>query len=312
MKISIVIPNFNGQNLLKNNLPKVIAAISEYEGEKEILITDDNSIDQSEKVVVEISEKNKNIPISFIPGSKNLGFSSNVNKGVNKASGEIIILLNTDVSPEKDFLDSLLEHFRDKQVFAVGCLEKSIEPDGNIILRGRGLGRWEKGFLRHRRGEVNKNDTLWVSGGSGAFRKEIWDKLGGLNSLYDPFYWEDIDLSYRALKSGYLVLFEPKSVVVHEHEKGTIKNKYSAQQVKAIAYRNQFIFTWLNLTQANLTLSHVFYTIFYLLKSLVTGDLLFIKGFFGALFLLNKILKSRNKNIALFVKKDNEVIDSLE
>ena len=109
----------------------------------------------------------------------------------------LYILFNTDVYPDKDFLTPLLSHFKDEKVFAVGCMDKSIEGK-DVVLRGRGIGVWKRGFLVHEKGEIEKSDTLWVSGGSGAFRKSIWDKLGGLNELYNPFYWEDIDLSYRA------------------------------------------------------------------------------------------------------------------
>lgn len=304
MKISVVIPNYNGENLLKKNLPKVIAAIEKYDGEKEIIVTDDASLDNSKEAVEEIKKLSKNLKITFLVSSKNKGFSTNVNRGVDKTSGEIVILLNTDVSPNEDFLKPLLKHFKSQKVFAVGCLERSIENDGNIVLRGRGIGKWKRGFLVHKRGEVNKEDTLWVSGGSGAFRKEIWEKLGGFNNLYDPFYWEDIDLSYRALKSGYRVLFEPNSLVTHEHEKGAIKSKYSQKQVKEIAYRNQFIFTWLNLTDKKLLFLHFFFIPYHLFKTMLKFDFLFVFAFFRAFILLPKILKCREQNKQGFVISD--------
>ena len=47
--------------------------------------------------------------------------------------------------PEKDFLKPLMEHFNDESVFAVGCMDKSIE-NGKTVLRGRGIGKWKKGF----------------------------------------------------------------------------------------------------------------------------------------------------------------------
>ena len=97
--------------------------------------------------------------------------------------------------------------------------------------------------------------------------KSIWDELGGLDILYNPFYWEDIDLSYRARKSGYKTLFENKSVVRHEHEKGSIKNKYNPQDVKKIAYKNQFIFAWKNSDFSTLIYGH-FWLPYHLLKAL--------------------------------------------
>lgn len=303
MDISVVIPNYNGENLLKKNLPKIYDELKDYKlGKTEIIVVDDASTDKS---VSSIKTGSDNIKI--LTNEKNLGFSSTVNKGVKVANGEIVILLNTDVYPQKGFLKSLLEHFTDPEIFAVGCLDKSIE-NGKIVLRGRGLGDWKKGFLFHRRGEVDKTNTLWVSGGSGAFRKSIWETLGGFNELYNPFYWEDIDLSYRALKSGYKVLFESESIVFHEHEKGAIKSKYSEAQVKAIAYRNQFIFVWENATDYYLQITHLLYLPYHFIKALLRGDTAFFKGFFNAFILFPKVIKSSFRYQKLFVKKDSEVI----
>lgn len=312
MKISIVIPNYNGQDLLKKNLPKIFDAIFLYkDGDVEIIVIDDCSTDNSLRVLENLKPKMNssysNIKFKIIKNEKNLGFSSNVNKGVENANGDVLILLNTDVVPEKGFLESLLRHFQDEKIFAVGCMDKSIEG-GKTILRGRGIGTWKRGFLVHSRGEVNRTNTLWVSGGSGAFRKSVWDYLGGFDELYNPFYWEDIDLSYRALKSGYRILFEPKSVVTHEHEKGAVKNTYPNFKVKTIAYRNQFIFVWKNATDLDLQFSHLLWFPYHFLKALIEIDLAFFKGFLMAFFLLPKIIKYSIEDQRFFVKSDKEVV----
>jgi GT2 family glycosyltransferase len=305
MDISIIIPNYNGESLLKANLEKVYRECAAYKfGKTEIIVVDDCSTDKSVEAINELKSAKVN-RIILIKNAKNLGFAPTVNKGVKAAKGEIVILLNTDVYPEENFLEPLLEHFADEKVFAVGCLDRSVEDSGTI-LRGRGLGVWKRGFLVHRRGEVDKTNTLWVSGGSGAFRKSIWESLGGLNELYAPFYWEDIDLSYRALKSGYKVLFEPKSVVVHEHEKGAIKTKYSETKIKIIAYKNQFIFVWEN-ADLSLIFSHILWLPYYFIKAVLNSDWPFVLGFLNAFLLMPKVAIRRYKAQKLFVKKDAEV-----
>lgn len=329
MNISIVIPNYNGEDLLKKNLPKVFEAVNYYFQENnqkvEIIIVDDGSTDASASVISRLRSKAsaRQANLKFIKNEKNLGFSSTVNKGVKTARGEIVVLLNTDVYPENNFLDPLIKHFNDPQVFAVGCLDKSIDlpagkaglpagkaGNGKVVLRGRGIGKWDRGFLVHSRGDINDTNTLWASGGSAAFRKSIWEKLGGFNELYNPFYWEDIDLSYRALKSGYKVLFEEKSVVYHEHTRGAIKTNYSEFQIKTIAYKNQFIFAWENATDLNLQILHFLFLPYHFTKALTRCDLPFFIGFFKALFLLPKVIKSSLKYQKLFVKKDSEIISN--
>lgn len=305
MKISIVIPNYNGEELLRKNLPKVFDSIEDFKPSVEVTVVDDCSTDSSLSVISEF--KNKFPNLKFLKSDKNLGFSSTVNKGVENSSGDIIMLLNSDAYPEKHFLNFLVENFKDNKVFAVGCLDKSFE-NGKVVLRGRGIGKWRKGFLVHSKGEVNKNNTLWASGGSSAFRKEIWQKLGGLNTLYNPFYWEDIDISYRALKSGYKVLFDKKSIIYHNHLEGSIRENYSEFRIKRIAYRNQIIFVWENATDLSLQFVHGFYLSIHLIKALARGDFAFILGFIDAFTLLPKIIKSSFKYQQQFIKKDKEVI----
>lgn len=306
MNISLIIPNYNGQGLLKKNLPKVLEELDRFNlGKTEIIVVDDASTDESLNVLKDFEKEYKNLKV--LKNEKNLGFSSTINKGVTKASYEILFLLNTDIYPEKGFLEPLLKHFENKNIFAVGCMDKSIEGD-RVVLRGRGLGEWKRGFLIHKRGEVDKTNTLWVSGGSSAFRKSIWEKLEGFNELYNPFYWEDIDLSYRALKSGYRIVFEPKSIVYHEHEKGAIKSKYSSYQVKVIAYRNQFIFVWENATDILLQFYHFLWLPYHFLKALISRDRAFYAGFFKALILLPQIIKSSFRYQKSFILKDAEII----
>jgi GT2 family glycosyltransferase len=73
--------------------------------------------------------------------------------------------------------------------------------------------------------------------------------------LLSPFYWEDIDLCYRAAKRGYSILWEPNSLVVHKHE-STI-SKLSKNYVARVRERNQLLFVWKNITSPNLTKRHV-------------------------------------------------------
>jgi len=309
MNVSIVIPNFNGSKLLEKNLPSMISALEAYtEGKTEIVISDDGSKDDSVEFLTEYIKKHKGtVTMQLIDNKVNRGFSVAVNAGVKKARGEIIILLNTDVRPHKEFLKPLITRFSDEKVFAVGCMDESIE-EGEVVLRGRGIGKWERGFLHHSAGSLDKESTLWVSGGSAAFRKSIWDMLGGMNELYTPFYWEDIDLSYRAMKCGYKVLFEKKSVVVHEHSEGAIKKHFKPYNVLKTVYRNQFTFIWVNITDTNFLVAHIAWMPYHIVKSVMRGDKAFLVGFFWAFSRLPKVLAFKQSMRKLFVRTDREVI----
>lgn len=236
MKFSIVIPNWNGQKLLEKNLPAVLLTEAQ-----EIIIVDNGSTDGSKEYL-----KSQNLKL--ILNNQNLGFARAVNQGVKAAKGEIVVLLNNDVAPEKDFLKPLEEDFQNEKVFAVSLGE----PQWSWA-----KGKWIKGFVEHEPGVKSKKPhiSFWASGGSGAFRKKIWQKLGGFDEIFQPFYWEDIDLSYRAWKRGYKIIWEPRSVVHHQHEK-TIGSSFSPSFVDFISQRNQLLFIWKNITDLKMLFAH--------------------------------------------------------
>ena len=62
-------------------------------------------------------------------------------------------------------------------------------------------------------------------------------ELGGFDSLLAPFYLEDTDLGYMAWKRGWKVLYQPKSVVYHEH-RGTIGKRFTEGQIQAVLKKN--------------------------------------------------------------------------
>ncbi len=312
MNISIIIPNYNGEKILPKNLPHVLAAAKEYKkGKVEIIIPNDPSTDKSKDVIASLisSLHGTGIVGKTIDNSKKdeSGFSKNVNRGVALSTGDILVLLNSDVRPHKNFLEPLLSHFSDLKVFAVGCMDESIE-EGKTVLRGRGKGYWHRGFLFHKAGNLDESNTFWVSGGSSAFRKRIWDKIGGLDVLFNPFYWEDIDLSYRAVKSGYRLVFEKKSVVIHEHEEGSIKTKFKPKFVGKIVYRNQFFFVWKNVTDGKLLFSHIIWLPYHLVTALMRKDWLFFQGFLLALTQLNRVENSRYRAKKLFTRTDDAIL----
>ncbi|PIU33319.1 hypothetical protein COY29_03350 [Candidatus Woesebacteria bacterium CG_4_10_14_0_2_um_filter_39_14] len=241
MAFSIIIPNWNGEKLLKNNLPAVFKS-----GVDQVIVVDNGSEDGSVALLKNLQVQYPQLKTIF--NQKNLGFARAVNQGVKEAKNEIVVLLNNDVVPEEDFLKPLAKDFEDEKVFAVSLNE----PQWSWA-----KGKWVKGFIEHETGPKTKTPHLsfWANGGSGAFRKSIWLELGGLDEIFAPFYWEDIDLSYRAWKRGFKILWEPQSVVHHQHET-TIGLRFNQKYVDLIAQRNQLLFIWKNTTDFRMLLVH--------------------------------------------------------
>ena len=246
MHVSIIIPNYNGRDLLKKNLPSVMHARRISKNKiSEIIIVDDASSDGSVDFVKEHYPE-----IRLIKHSQNRGFSSAVNTGIRGSKGALVCLLNSDVVPSSNFLEYTLPHFKNSNVFGVSLHEKGY---------GWAKGFFKNGFVEHENGGESRDshESFWVSGGSAVYRRSVWNGLRGMDeSLYSPFYWEDIDISYRAAKRGYSLLWEPKSHVVHNHE-STVKKLSDQKRVARIRERNQLLFIWKNITSRNLTRRHI-------------------------------------------------------
>lgn len=245
LKVSVIIPNYNGEMLLRENLPSVINASKNAKNNIiEIIVVDDASTDNSVEVL-----KSEFPEVRVVKHKENRRFSASVNTGARSSKGDLICLLNSDVRPFEGFLVPVLSHFTDNLLFGVSLAEKGYSW-------AKGLFR--NGFVLHQPGKPTRvsRPTFWVNGGSGVFRREMWMKLKGMDeSLYPPFYWEDIDLSYRAQKRGWVVLWEPESKVVHKHES---TNKIFGEKFRSrIQERNQLLFIWKNITSRALFRKHL-------------------------------------------------------
>jgi len=305
MTISVVIPSYNGKEILKSNLTAVIDACAHWSSDKkhwEIIVVDDGSSDDS---VVWL--KDNHPVVKVVENKKNLRFAKTVNRGISEAKGNVVVLLNNDVKPNNDFLKPLLKHFDDKLVFAVGCLEKN-GSWGSYVLGGRGVGEFSRGFLVHSRArDQSRNVTLWVSGGSGAFRKDIWNKLGGFDPMFRPAYEEDRDLSYNALKAGFKVVFEPKSVVFHNHET-TNRKFFGESRIKIYSFKNQLLFVWKNISDNMMVLNHIFWIPYHLIVTTFRTKGLFFISLLMALAQVFEVIRSRKRASKMWKLNDKEIL----
>lgn len=300
-KISVIIPNYNGKELIQKNLPQVIKNCPKCQ----IIIVDDASTDDSARYI----EKNFK-DVKLIEQKIRKGFAHSANTGVKESSGELVLLLNSDVSPRQDFLKYAQVHFENEKVFAVGLADYSHE-NGKVVVRGKGGAKFTKGFLSHFPAKNSAAQSFWVSGGSSLVDRQKFLELGGFDEIYAPFYWEDIDLCYRARKKGYICLFEPKSKVDHFHEEGAIKKHFSPFYIKSISYKNQFIFVWKNISDFDLITGHILWLPYHLFRAAFTLDAAFFLGFLLALLKVpNLILVSRS--IGESQLSDKEVLNKFE
>ncbi len=281
--VDVIIPSFNGRYLLEKYLPEIIKNTDNL---NKIIVIDNGSSDGTVSWLKENYQK-----IKIVENKTNLFFTKPINQGVAVSDSDFFILLNNDVRPEKGYLKDTLKYFKDDKVFAVSFNEASSSWP-NLS--------WSQGKIQYTQA-VDKTRpyySAWASGGSAVFRRKTWDKVGGFNEIYSPFYWEDIDIGYRAWKMGYKIIWDNKSIVHHIHESTSKKLKQNF--VSMIKERNELLFNWINVTDKDLVSSHLKHLVSYSLRH--PG---YIKIIISALF---RFFTYKNHHGLVFTKTDKEVL----
>ena len=345
--VSIVIPSWNGLDLLKRFLPTVIEAAvfytTNFNAPTEIIIVDDGSVDQSavwlrgqgfvelsdveilaeepaarqtldeqsggpteqnsagdndrhskQRIIKSGTDASGDFPatpgLRLIRRESNRGFGETCNLGFENARHPLVFLLNNDVEVDVNSIAPLVEKFADDSVFAVHCRVFDMNS-GNECGTGK-LGSFARGFIRVHKSYVPGGDeqpagsgtdgnhfsfySMFAGGGSAMFDRNSFIEIGGFDPLLSPFYWEDVELSYRAWKRGYTVLYEPRSVA--RHRISSTISKLDRRTVRKIEQRNRLIYHWIHLHQRSFLLSHALWV----LLLAVTAPLRFRPSFIGS------------------------------
>ncbi len=246
---SIVTVTWNGKHHLEGLLPSLRREIAAHGGDHEVIVVDNGSTDGT---AAWLAAEHPWVKVVALP--ENRYFVRGNKAGVEHATRDVLVFLNNDMVVLPGFLRPLLDGLRDPRVFAVAAEIFFKDPAKRREESGRTRGELRNGWLqlahvmpsRDER-ELDYVPTFWAGGGSAAFDRRMYDAIGGFDELYDPFYMEDVGLSYEAWKRGFRVLFTARSSVLHEH-RGTSRKAFGDEFVDAMIRRNQHLFLWRNLT----------------------------------------------------------------
>lgn len=228
MKTSIIALTFNGLELNKKCINSIL---KNTDGNFELIIVDNASSDGTADYLSLLSDKR----IGVISNKKNVGFARGNNQGAKKAEGEILVFLNNDTEVTGGWLKSLQNALDSGDVGIAGS--KLLYLDGKI--QHAGVVFSHKGMPRHiyRRFDSNfppankEKEYQAVTGACLAIKKEIFDRVGGFDEKYVNGL-EDVDLCFKVKKSGFKVMYCPKSVVVHYESVSKDRFKYLYRNIE--------------------------------------------------------------------------------
>ncbi len=220
--------------------------------EVEVFVVDNNSIDDSVKMVREQFPE-----VQLIANQENTGFSKANNQAIRIAKGEYVLLLNPDTVVEEDTFEKTVA-FMDAHPDAGGLGVKMIDGKGKFLPESkRGFPSPKVAFFKtfgfskifpksktfngYHLGYLDKDKVHEIDVLSGAFmlmRSSVLEEIGLLDETFF-MYGEDIDLSYRIVKAGYKNYYFPETTIIHY--KGESTKKGSLNYVR-VFYNAMIIF----------------------------------------------------------------------
>lgn len=204
MKISIVVPVFNGQatiaacleSLLKQELPR--------QG-LEIIVVDDGSRDGTLAVVSKYPD------VRVVSQPRNMGPAAARNRGAQEATGEIILFTDADCVPGANWVAEMTKNFMvDPRVVGVKGVYRTKQRD--LTARFVQL-EFEFKYERMKRLET----IAFIDTYSAGYRRQTFLACGGFDTGFPVASTEDIELSFRLAAEGYRMVFNPRAYVYHQH-----------------------------------------------------------------------------------------------
>ena len=301
-EITLIITNWNGSKLLRECLPTVLEAVRfDRHHCYEVMVIDDCSTDNSLGI---LADEFPEVRTEQTP--QNLGFQEANNYAVKLAESKIVMPMNNDIKLDPKALHYLAQHFDNKDTFAVSG--KIFAFDQTTFLYGNRGGYFQKGhFHLYEKPPEDDSQTLFACGGAFMVNRQKYLDLGGFDSMYHPLYYEEIDLSYRALKRGWKVHYEPQSIAYHKVQ-ATITRQEKLRRISLISARNNYLFVWKNILDRSMTLTFLFYIPLFLLRDLFRLKSRFWIAFYMALKRLPRALKGRSIEQSDVLYSDREIL----
>ena len=243
MKVSIITVNYNSSDFTIK-LFKSLQKHTEKDFEYELIVVDNASTQDERKKLHQLSNEAK---VKLIYNRKNTGFSSGNMLGVQYSDAEYYFFLNNDTELQNDILSIFYDYASLHVEYALLTAQLHLN-DGSITssfkkfptlankLFGNALVRMFKkdDFPSNKAHLTKPTDVGVVSGSCMFFDAKVFDKIGGLETLFF-LYCEEEDISKRIWDAGYKVRFLPQAKLIH-YEGGSTQRNLDIEKEYYISY----------------------------------------------------------------------------
>jgi hypothetical protein len=235
-KLTIVIVNWNTGKLLAQCIES-IAACSDKEMVKEIVVIDNNSSDRSIVIAQSsVGQLGNKPPVRFVINESNLGFARGCNVGIDRwqkgGQGGHLLLLNPDTVVADGALTKLVKGLDNDERVGIlgprllnedGSLQKSVRTFPNFwvlssfvlkITKLVSKFKFWRDYMMTDFDYTRRQRVDQVMGACFLIRDKVIDSVGQLNEKY-WIWFEEVDYCKRALKAGWQTVYDPEPTITH-------------------------------------------------------------------------------------------------
>lgn len=258
MDLSIIITHYKTPNLLLECIQSFVVHVKNLK--YEIIVVDSAAEMATQNLLEERFGANKNV--HYIAFKKNVGYGYSANRGLARAKGDYMLIVNADIRLEDDKSVPLLIEYvkKHKDVGLVGprllnvdgTIQQSYfrEPSISAILARRTVWAktpWGKQSLaRYEFHDYNGKAPLevdWLMGSCYVTSKKAQEKVGDFDERYF-MYFEDVDFAHRFRKKGFRVVYLPEARLKHFHIRSS-KGEMGIFDMFSNKYTQTHIASWI-------------------------------------------------------------------
>jgi N-acetylglucosaminyl-diphospho-decaprenol L-rhamnosyltransferase len=229
--LSALIVAYDSRDDLTKTLP---ALLPELGSDDELIVVDNKPGDGSAEVVRELAPA-----VRIVATGGNSGFAGGCNAGAAEASGDLLVILNPDATPQPGFGEAIRRPWVEGrgwdawQALVTDGAGERINSAGNPV-HFTGI-VWAGGHGRPLAEAPPAGEVSAASGACLAIPLASWRRAGGFPPEFF-MYHEDVDLSVRLRAAGGAVGIEPAAVVAHDYEFGANADKWRWLERNRLAF----------------------------------------------------------------------------
>jgi cellulose synthase/poly-beta-1,6-N-acetylglucosamine synthase-like glycosyltransferase len=207
VSLSFLIPAYNEEKLVGRCIESIDRAGANYAGKVEIVMVNDGSTDNTEKVILEAFRNLKHATgrLLTIPNSGK-GFA--LAYGLEKTTGDVVFRTDADSIIDENALPPMMKHFDDPKVGSVCGWVYPLPENKGIWANAQRVMCAKAAYIKMAQAEFDS--LLVMPGSTTAFRREAVIKAGGWT---DNIFGEDGEITNKIARYGYRGVYDPKSII---------------------------------------------------------------------------------------------------